>query len=327
MRKLRLGVLALGLMLLAALCSGCSSHQVEEADSSILLGFSQLGSESGWRLGNTRSVQEAAAAAGVNLMMEDAHQSQAKQIQAIRSFIAYRADVIAFSPIVEDGWDSVLREAKDVGIPVIVADRTVNVRDESLYATHIGSDFYNEGVRAGQYLLQKLETLGPDARLRVVELAGTTDSSPMLGRAKGFRDTIAGEDRITILDSQDGDFLISKGREIMEALLKKYGREINVVFSHNDSMMYGALEAIQEFGLLPGTDIIVISVDGEQRAVDLLKEGKVNCVVECTPNLGDIIMQTAAELAAGKPVEREIYSREGVFSEFDDLSALAPRGY
>jgi simple sugar transport system substrate-binding protein len=236
-------------------------------------------------------------------------------------------DVIAFSPIVEDGWDSVLLEAKEAGIPVIVADRTVNVEDESLYATHIGSNFYDEGVRAGEYLLKKLSTLGPDATLRVVELAGTTDSSPMLGRAAGFRDTIEGEERLSILDSVDGDFLIAKGMECMRDLLREYDGDINVVYSHNDAMMYGALDAFGEYGVTPGKDVIVISVDGEQEAIDLLKEGKVNCVVECTPMLGEAIMQIAKDLVDGKPVEREIYSSERAFTEFDDLSQLAPRGY
>ena len=138
----------------------------------------------------------------------------------------------------------------------------------------------------------------------------------------------AAESRITILGSRDGDFLISRGAECMDELLEQYGNQINVIYAHNDAMMYGALDAIQADGrFTPGRDIIVISVDGEQRAIDLLKEGKVNCVVECTPMLGEIIMQAAADLQAGKQLEREIYSQEGVFTEFDDLSALAPRGY
>ncbi len=327
MRGIRLTLLALCLALVAALCGGCAGQNAEDTEDQLLLGFSQLGSESGWRLGNTKSVSDAAAKAGVRLMLDNANQSQEKQIKAIRSFIAYQVDVIAFSPIVEDGWDSVLLEAKEAGIPVIVADRTVNVEDESLYATHIGSNFYDEGVRAGEYLLKKLSTLGPDATLRVVELAGTTDSSPMLGRAAGFRDTIEGEERITILDSVDGDFLISKGMECMRDLLREYDGDINVVYSHNDAMMYGALDAIKAYGLRPGKDIIIISVDGEQRAIDLLKEGRINCVVECTPLLGDIIMQAAADLKAGKTLDREIYSHETVFTEFDNLSLLAPRGY
>ena len=327
MRRLYRKICLISMILILLLLTGCGRETAKRSDEELLVGFSQLGSESGWRLSNTDSITTAAEKAGVHLMMNNANQSQEKQIKALRSFIAYQVDVIAFSPIVEDGWDSVLREAKEAGIPVIVEDRMVNVKDESLYATHIGSDFYDEGVRAGKYLLKKLEHLGPDASLRVVELAGTTDSSPALGRRAGFRDAIAGEEHITILDSIDGDFLISRGAECMSILLDRYGDEIDVVYIHNDAMMYGALQSIEGHGLVPGKDIIVISVDGEQQAIDLLKEGRINCVVECTPLLGDIIMDAAATLIAGKQLPKEIYSREEVFTEFDDLSKIAARGY
>ena len=327
MRRKRWCVLAVLLGVVLFSFTGCGPQETEKPSDELLLGFSQLGSESVWRLGNTKSVSDAAEKAGVRLMTDNANQSQENQIKAIRSFIAYRVDVIAFSPIVEDGWESVLREAKDAGIPVIIEDRYINIDDESLYASHIGSDFYSEGVKAGEYLLRKLATFKPERQLRVIELTGTQDSTPMLQRSAGFRDTVAQEPRIKIVDSMSGDFLISKGRECVREMLEKYGANIDVVYSHNDSMMYGALEAIEEFGLQPGKDIIVISVDGEQRAIDLLKAGKVNCVVECTPMLGDIIMEVAKDLAAGKTVEREIYSAEQVFTEFDDLSNLSPRGY
>ena len=328
MRKPRFLVILTVLTLLAIALAGCSNQTQEEKKSdALLLGFSQLGSESGWRIGNTMSVQEAAEAAGVRLMLENANQSQEKQLTALRSFIAYRVDVIAFSPIVQEGWDNVLREAKEAGIPVIIEDRTIDTDDETLYAVHVGSDFYSEGVMAGEYLLKKLSTLPPETTLNVVELTGTQGSSPMLLRSAGFRDTVAAEPRIRILDSVSGDFMISKGKECVRAMLEKYRAEFQVLLSHNDAMMYGALDAFGEYGLTSGKDVIVISVDGEQRAIDLLKEGKVNCVVECTPMLGEAIMQIARDLKDGKPVEREIYSSERAFTEFDDLSRLAPRGY
>lgn len=316
------------LLLLTLALTGCSRQAEEEKkDDALLLGFSQLGSESGWRIGNTKSVQEAAEAAGIRLMLENANQSQEKQLTALRSFIAYRVDVIAFSPIVQEGWDNVLREAREAGIPVIIEDRTVDTKDESLYAVHVGSDFYSEGVMAGEYLLKKLSTLPPETVLNVVELTGTQGSSPMLLRSAGFRDTVAKEPRVHILDSISGDFMISKGKECVRLMLEKYGTEFDVLFSHNDAMMYGALDAFGEYGVIPGRDVIIISVDGEQQAIDLLKEGKVNCVVECTPMLGEGIMRIARDLKDGKPVEREVYSPERAFTEFDDLSQLAPRGY
>ncbi len=326
-QRLRIGRVILVLALAAALLTGCAGRETAKKDDALVLGFSQLGSESGWRVGNTKSVQASAEKAGVRLMLENANQSQDNQITALRTFIAYRVDVIAFSPIVEDGWDNVLQEAKAAGIPVIIADRRINTGDESLYASHIGSDFYSEGVMAGEYLLKKLASLPADTILNVAELTGTQDSTPMLQRARGFRETVASEPRIRLLDSVSGDFMISKGKECARKLLEKYGSGIDVLFSHNDAMMYGALEAIEEYGMTPGRDVILISVDGEQRAIDLLKEGKVNCVVECTPLLGDAIMRIARDLKEGRPVEREVYSQERSFTEFDDLTQLAPRGY
>ena len=303
-------------------------HQAEvrqdEGSKPIILGFAQLGSESGWRIGNTRSVVKAAEDAGIRLMERNAEQKQENQIKALRSFIAYQVDVIAFSPIVEDGWDNVLREAKEAGIPVICSDRAVKVEDDSLIACFVGSDFYAEGERAAQFLLRKMEDV--PGRIRVAEISGTPDSTPMRDRARGFRDVIAVDPRFEIVYSRSGDFLRSVGKEVMQDILAF--EEIDVLYTHNDAMMLGAVEAIEAYGLEPGQDIVIISVDGEQGAIDLLKQGKINCVVECTPMLGDIIMDLAKKLAAGEEVPRLIYSEETVFSEYDEhLMSIPPRGY
>jgi ABC-type sugar transport system substrate-binding protein len=320
-------VCAAAAVVCAALLAGCTGTQetAEQAnDAGVLLGFSQLGSESGWRLGNTKDVQEAAERAGVQLMFENAEQKQANQIKAIRSFIAYQVDVIAFAPNVEDGWDNVLTEAKAAGIPVLVTDRRINTADESLYVGFVGSDFLAEGIRAGEFLLRKMENV---EHVNIVEISGTIDSTPMRQRASGFRDVLEGDDRFTIIESISGDFLHSKGRECMQGLLSRHD-DIDVLYSHNDEMTFGAIEAIEEAGLVPGKDIVIITVDGQQQAIDLLAEGKINCVVECTPLIGDVIMELAKKLAAGEPIPRDTYSRERTFSEFDDdLDTLPPRGY
>ncbi|MBE0601584.1 MAG: ABC transporter substrate-binding protein [Firmicutes bacterium] len=318
---------ALAVVVCAFLLAGCTPKQETEepsGDAGVLLGFSQLGSESGWRLGNTKDIQEAAHRAGVQLMFENAEQKQENQIKAIRSFIAYQVDVIAFAPIVEDGWDNVLAEAKAADIPVLISDRRISTEDESLYAGFIGSDFEQEGIRAGEYLLQKTAN---DGHVNIVEISGTIDSTPMQQRASGFREVLAGNDKFTILESVSGDFLRSKGKEVMQGLLKRHGN-IDVLYSHNDAMTFGAIEAIEEAGLVPGKDIVIITVDGEQEAVDLLMEGKINCVVDCTPLIGDIIMELAKKLADGEPIPRDTFSQERSFTEFDtDLESLPPRGY
>ena len=322
----------IGLALACALCvlltGGCvpaarPSASVQD-ESQVLLGFSQLGSESAWRIGNTKSVQEAAKRAGVQLMYENAEQKQEKQIKAIRSFIAYQVDVIAFSPIVEDGWDNVLREAKEAGIPVLTTDRRINTSDQSLFVGFVGSDFYEEGRKAGRFVLTKMADAD---HVNIAEISGTVDSTPMRQRGAGFRGVLEGDDRFTIIASVSGDFLRSKGKECMQELLRQYS-DIDVLFSHNDAMTLGAIEAIEEAGLVPGKDIVIVTVDGEQAAIDLLKQGRINCVVECTPLIGDMIMELAKKLADGESIPRDTYSEERVFTEFDtDLDSLAPREY
>ncbi len=324
MRKILAAIVMLSLFFLPSGCSPSTSTGTAPTENAVLLGFAQLGSESAWRIGNSESIKDAAQRAGVQLMFENAEQSQEKQIKAIRSFIAYQVDVIAFSPIVEDGWDNVLREAKEAGIPVLLVDRLVKTEDESLYVGFIGSDFYEEGRSAGLFLKKKVESMD---HVRIVEIAGTEDSSPMRQRGKGFRDVLGGDPKYEILESISGDFLLSKGRECMEYLLQKYP-DIDILYSHNDAMTLGAIETIEAAGLVPGKDIIIITVDGEQKAIDLLKEGKINCVVECTPKLGDIVMDLAKKLAAGEAIDRIAYSKETVFTEFDtNLDSLPERGY
>ena len=325
----RRAILAVLFALLAAtaMLTGCSGGDEQGKESAVILGFSQLGSESGWRIGNSRDIIAAADRAGVRLTFENAEQKQENQINAIRSFIAYQVDVIAFSPIVEDGWTNVLTEAREAGIPVLCTDRLISGADADLIVGFVGSDFYEEGRRAGNFLLKKADRMEGDP-LRIVEIAGTEDSTPMRQRAIGFRDAIKGDPRFEIVESVSGDFLKSKGKECMQRILEERGHDIDVLYSHNDAMTLGAIEAIEAEGLTPGRDIIIITVDGEQGAIDLLKEGKINCVVECTPKIGDIIMSLSKKLAAGESVERYTYSAETVFTEFDEnLQDIPPRGY
>lgn len=315
--------------LLIAVACGCGKGEDKKEpvnDPKLLLGFSQIGAESAWRIGNTRDIEEQAENYHVSLMLENANQKQENQIAAIRRFIAYKVDVIAFSPIVEDGWDNVLLEAQKAGIPVILVDRDVSTEQEGLTACVIGADFYREGVMAAEYLLRKADDLGLET-LNIVEITGTENSTPMRQRQAGFMDTIAGDERMTILESIDGDFLKSRGAECMRSLLESYGDEIDVVYSHNDEMTLGAIPEIEKAGLIPGKDMIIISIDGGQKAIDVLKEGKINCVVECTPKLGRELMETALKLKAGEAVEPVIHPTEQVFSDEQDPADIAPRGY
>ena len=324
--KLRYLIFTL-LSLCLALTACQSAAPAASSPPAVVVGFSQLGSESGWRIGNTASMEQAAKRWGFGLMLDNANQRQEKQIAAIRSFISYQVDVIVFSPIVETGWDNVLREARQAGIPVILTDRMVEVADDTLYTAYIGADFLAEGRRAGEFLIRKADALGA-AHLNIVEITGTEDSTPMRDRQAGFMQAISGDGRFTVLESITGDFLRSKGRECMRSLLDKYGAAgIDVVYSHNDAMTLGALDVLDEAGVVPGRDIVLISVDGEQAAVDELLKGRINCIVECTPHLGDDVMAQVDALTRGQSIPKTIHPEETVFSEFDDLSEIGPRGY
>src|SRR5215207_9814666 len=225
------------------------------AQKKIVVGFSQIGAESEWRTANTESIKQAAKDAGVELKFADAQQKQENQIKAIRSFIAQKVDVIAFSPVVESGWGTVLREAKAAKIPVILSDRAVDEKDSSLWVSFMGSDFTEEGRKAGRWLLENYKGAGD---VNIVELQGTVGSAPAIDRKKGFEEIIKAQPRFKIIRSQTGDFTRAKGKEVMEAFLKAEGKKINVLYAHNDDMAIGAIQAIEEAGIKPAKDILVI---------------------------------------------------------------------
>ncbi|MCB0179157.1 MAG: ABC transporter substrate-binding protein [Anaerolineae bacterium] len=281
----------------------------------LTLCYPQLGAESDWRTANSASFKETAEQLGVNLIFSDAQQKQENQISAMRACIQQEVDVIALPPVVEDGWDAVLTEAQDAGIPVIVVDRSVSA-DPSLYAAHIGSDMVVEGQRSAD----EMNRLLPDGG-KVIELSGTTGSGAANGRAEGFRMNL--NDNIEIIDSQTGNFTTAEGKPVMEAFLKKYGDEIDGAFIHNDNMAIGAVEAIKAAGLEPG-DIKIVSVDGTRGGFQLMIDGWVQADVECNPLLGPQVMEMALLLANGGTVEpKEQLTNETIYYP-DEAEALLP---
>lgn len=280
------------------------------AQKKIVLGFSQIGAESEWRTANTESIKSSAKEAGIELKFSDAQQKQENQIKAIRSFIAQKVDVIAFSPVVESGWGTVLREAKAAKIPVILSDRAVDEKDSSLWVTFMGSDFVEEGRKAGRWLLENSKGSAP---VNIVELQGTVGSAPAIDRKKGFEEIIKADSRFKIIRSQTGDFTRAKGKEVMEAFLKAEGKKINVLYAHNDDMAIGAIQAIEEAGIKPGKDIIIISIDAVKGAFEAMMAGKLNVTVECSPLLGPQLMAAVKDLVAGKTLPKRIVTQEGIF--------------
>ena len=301
------------------------------AQDKIVVGFSQIGAESAWRVANPDSiVSEAKSRPNIELKFSDAQQKQENQIKAIRSFISQGVDVIAFSPVVETGWEPVLKEAKRAGIPVILSDRAVDVQDDSLWVTFMGSDFVEEGRRAGNWLMENYDRLkNPDKSsdvVNVVELQGTVGSAPAIDRKVGFAEVTEGS-AFKIIKSQSGDFTRAKGKEVMEAFLKSEGDKIDVLYAHNDDMALGAIQAIEEYGLKPGKDIIIVSIDAVRGAFEAMIEGKINCTVECSPLLGPQLFDAVEDLMAGKELPKRIVTNEGVFPAEVAEETLPTRKY
>lgn len=296
-------------------------------DGKITIGFSQLGAESDWRVASTNSIKTATEEAGFELIFSDAQQKQENQIKALRSFITQKVDVIAFSPVVESGWDEVLQEIKDSGIPLILVDRATDNPDDSMYVTFMGSNFIDEGEKAGQWLLDYLEANGRiDEEINVVELQGTVGSAPANDRKTGFETKIKDHANIQITKSQTGDFTRSLGKEVMESFLKS-GDKIDVLYAHNDDMALGAIQAIKDAGLKPGEDIIIIGVDAVKGAFEAMAAGEMNVTVECNPLLGPQLVDAVNKLMNGETLPKWIPTIEGVYPQEVAAEELPNRQY
>lgn len=342
MKKILALVMAVMMMVVAAGCgggneksSGSGSGSSAGGDKKITMGFSQIGAESEWRTANTESVKQAAKDAGIELQFSDAQQKQENQIKAIRSFIAQGVDIIAFVPIVETGWDTVLKEAKDAKIPVIVVDRDVKLADDSLYVAKIGTDSVKEGQNVFKWLDEYMKKNNKTPRaggdqFQVVVLEGTVGSSVAIRRQEGFKDAMAkSEDgkKFNILASQTGEFTRQKGQEVMESFLKSDRDKIDVLFAHNDDMALGAIQAIEAAGLQPGKDITIVSIDGVKGIFQAMIDGKANCTVECNPLQGPLLMETAKKILNGEKVEKLVYVDEGIFPADVAAKTLPERKY
>jgi ABC-type sugar transport system substrate-binding protein len=319
-------------MILIAVLWGCKAVPDSEAPTpkqdggkltyqNLVVGYSQIGAESEWRTGNTTSIKKAAESLGVELIFSDAQQKQENQIKAIRTFIAQRVDVIGVSPIVETGWESVFQEAKDAGIPIILVDRRADVSGD-LYATYIGSDFIEEGRRAARVMADLLDGKG-----NIVELVGTVGSAPANDRYIGFREILQNYPEMKIIASESADFTRAKGKEVMQGFLEQYGDQIDALYAHNDDSAIGAIRAIEEYGLRPGQDIIIVSIDAIRDAFQAMIDGKLNATIECNPLLGPLFFEIALKVVNGEAVSKWIPSQESVFFPDNAAEILPTRKY
>jgi galactofuranose transport system substrate-binding protein len=309
------------LLLLASVLAACARQAENQR---IVLGFSQIGPEGDWRLANTESIKSAAATSNIDLRFSEAGQKQAHQIAAIRQFIADKVDVIAFAPVVADGWEPVLREAKAAGIPVILTDRAVTA-DATLYAGFLGSDFVEEGRKAARWVVEQIGDQGQ--QINIVQLEGTPGSAPAMDRKRGFEEVIGEHPRLRIVESRSGDFTRAQGEAVMAGMLKDRKATIHVLFAHNDDMALGAIKSIEAAGLKPGTDILVVSIDAVRAAFEAMIAGKLNATVECNPLMGPQLMTSVTEVVSGRPIAKRILVDEKLFTADNARQAIQTRKY
>lgn len=318
MKKMSLLLVTMLLTASMLFANGTSESAASNASAEdlIVVGYAQVGAESDWRTANTESFKSTFIKEnGYKLIFDDAQQKQENQIKAIRSFIQQDVDYIVLAPVVETGWDTVLKEAKDAGIPVILSDRMVKVSDQSLYTCWVGGNFDKEGQDAALWLEGYLEKQGKgDKDINIVTLQGTIGSSAQVGRTEGFAKILKNHSNWHMLALQSGEFTQAKGQEVMESFLKKYDN-IDVAICENDNMAFGAIDAIKAAGDTCGPNgrIVIISFDAVHAAFEAMKAGDMNCACECNPLHGPRVAEIIQNLEAGKSVDKISYVKEEVF--------------
>lgn len=331
MKKLQVILIGLCLLFTNVSCT----PQESEPEKDIIIGFSQSGIESSWRKRHTESILSALKSDGYQVMYRNGMMQQSQQIQDIRAFIAYKVDMIVFTPISHTGWDAVLKEAKQANIPVILVDRDITIDDTSLFTSHIGPNFKAEGNRAGIYA-SSCFTSEEKSEVNILEVSGNADSYGSILRHSGFDETIRNRSNITltIKETLYGNYTRTMGEELMRNYIKEKNiKEIDIIYSHNDEMTLGILDALDAVDIKPGKDIKIITIDGQNDVIKELKKGRVNCVVECNPDAGPYLISAIEryfkyqEDGSNKEIPREIYMTETVFSDKGDLDAIPPRNY
>lgn len=318
----------INLLLLIGLClmlAGCKQETPKENHSEITIGFAQAGIESNWRKIQSKSIKEELEKQNYQVMSRNSFSDPKQQYQDVMTFIAYQVDLIILSPIEEFGWEPVLEEAKKANIPVIIVDRNIATNRSDLFLTHIGSSFKAQGGRAGLYVTNHYQKIEKEA-INVFEIKGVENSSPTRLRHDGFAETVGRDPRIQITQTITGDFIRLKAKEkFSEAIEAGNLNNIDVIYSHNDEMTLGALDAFDEYQL--ENKFVVVSIDAQKEMIDLLKQRKVNCVVECNPFMGELVANTVKRYFDNKTISDDIYVSDTVFSDQNSLSTIPPRNY
>ena len=305
--------------------SGADASGSSAGGDLITVGFAQVGHESDWRTASTQSAEDVFSEEnGYMLSFIDCDNDSATQLEAVRGFIQQGVDYIIIDPIVSTGWDSVLTECEDAGIPVIVIDRTID--DSDKYVSWVGSDFKTEGLACGEWLKAYAEAKGI-TEINALVIEGSTGASATIGRTEGFKE-IADREGWTILDSQNGDFTEAGGQEVMESYCQSYAGQFNVVICQNDNEAYGAMTAMDAAGVSYGVDgdVIIVSFDSNKPAVQHVLEGNMNATFECNPMAAPFVEEVIQQLEAGETPEKEIYMEESWFAAEDIVSEITVNG-
>lgn len=317
------GILLLGLLILLGACSSSTTTPTEEH---LVIGFSQSGTESNWRKAHTESIVKELEKENYQVLYKNGFMNQEQQIQDIRTFIAYQVDLIIISPLKEAGWDLVLEEAQAADIPVIVVDRDISVTSKELFLTHVGPSFKAEGNRAGLYVSNYFRE-SPKTEIQILELKGLADTSPTTLRNLGFKETTQRDSRF-VISAISGDYIRLKGKEEIQKLIDDQSiYNYDVLFSHSDEMTLGALAALKETDIILGEELIIVTIDGQEEAINALKQGDINCVVECNPHAGWYVANTVKRYFRDETLPAEIYMPETVFSDQGNLASIPTRNY
>lgn len=330
-KKVAAGLLAT--MMIGTMLTGCGGGNKKDSGSSkketseINIGFSQVGAESDWRVANTKSMKsELTAKNGFKLSFADAQQKQENQTKAVREFITQGVDVIAIAPVTETGWETVLKEAKKADIPVITVDRQIKTSDDSLITAWVGSDFKKEGVKAAEWLIKEKGKEKGDVNIAVLQ--GTIGSSAEIGRTKGFKEGIKDQKNFKIIASQTGEFTQAKGQEVMQSFLKKYKKDINVVYCENDNEAFGAIDAIKAAGYEVGADkdMMVFSFDSTKEGLKKVQSGEITLNTECNPLHGPRVEAIIKQLEKKETPEKKAYVDEEMFAHDDTVKSVTVDG-
>lgn len=309
---------------------GAGSGDSGSSDQQITIGFSQVGAESDWRTANSTSMKETFSEAnGYKLIFDDAQQKQENQIAAIRNFIQQDVDYIVLAPVTETGWDTVLQEAKQANIPVIIVDRMVDVSDDSLYTAWVGSNFELEGKKAAAWLDEYLKAKKKDSEeINIVDIQGTIGASAQIGRTKGLEAAVNEHSNWTLLAKESGEFTQAKGQEVMESMIKQYGKKINVVYCENDNEAFGAIDALKTagFNVGPDGDVLVMSFDSTKAGLTDVMDGKIILDTECNPLHGPRVKEIIDKLEAKETVEKQQYVDEEIFAADDSVKTVTVDG-